>query len=95
LPMAEGAGAGRHEIVTHGISTERARRAEESTLQKLMTRVLHCRRRRVSTISTGQSARDLVAKANAEFAQLGVCTARLHRSCLGCSARKPKQRYVN
>jgi predicted deacetylase len=60
-----------HEVVTHGYFHQRARRVDESTLQKLMTRVY--------TADEGEfydldrpSARELVAKANAEFAQLGL-----------------------
>ncbi|HZJ15265.1 MAG TPA: polysaccharide deacetylase family protein [Chthoniobacteraceae bacterium] len=60
-----------HEIVTHGYFHQRARRAEESTQQKLMTRVYTADEGEFYDLD-GQSARDLVAKANAEFAQLGV-----------------------
>jgi predicted deacetylase len=60
-----------HEIVTHGYFHQRARRAEESTLQKLMTRAYTADEGEFYDLDQ-QSARNLVAKANAEFAQLGI-----------------------
>ena len=60
-----------HEVVTHGYFHQRARRAEESTQQKLMTRVYTADEGEFYDLDQ-QSARDLVAKANAEFAQLGI-----------------------
>jgi predicted deacetylase len=60
-----------NEIVTHGYFHQRARRAGESTLQKLMTRVYTADEGEFYDLD-GQGARDLVGRANAEFAQLGV-----------------------
>ena len=60
-----------HEIVMHGYFHQRARREGETTLQKLTTRVYTADEGEFYDLDR-KTARDLVAKASAEFAQPGV-----------------------
>jgi len=60
-----------HEIVTHGYYHQRARRSGESAMQKITTRIYTADEGEFFDLDR-ETARGLVAKANAELAQAGV-----------------------